>query len=231
MGIGMPLATLKLSVAPSWGAVYFMLTPFKGQSKDYGKTWYSTYLKINTSWSMRATLNVVATIAGITSDNSGRRSIMYGWNDSYKPVSFEVLTGRKIVGVKIEDDKEQMRIRCEDGSEILMCHEQDCCESVSIEDIAGDLDDLISTVLEAEESANSEENPDGIKREYQDSFTWTFYKIQTMKGAVTIRWYGESNGYYSESVSVYETRWKPEPTEEPEPKEDTVVAGVTGEWK
>ena len=54
----------------------------------------------------------------------------------------------------------------------------------------------------AEEVTNEQDiNPEGVKiPEYQDSFTWTFYKLATMKGAVTIRWYGESNGYYSESV-------------------------------
>ena len=83
-------------------------------------------------------------------------------------------------------------------------HEQDCCESVAIDDICGDLEDLVGVPIVIAEESTSHENPDGVKKEYQDSFTWTFYKFVTIKGFVTLRWYGESNGYYSESVNVYE---------------------------
>ena len=75
-------------------------------------------------------------------------------------------------------------------------------------DIVGDLEALVGEpLLIAEEVVNDQNvNPDGIKQfDYQDSFTWTFYKLSTIKGSVTIRWYGESNGYYSESVSFAKT--------------------------
>ena len=56
----------------------------------------------------------------------------------------------------------------------------------------------------AEEVTNEQDvNSPGviIPESYQDSFTWTFYKLSTIKGSVTISWYGSSNGYYNESVS------------------------------
>jgi hypothetical protein len=85
-----------------------------------------------------------------------------------------------------------------------MFHDQSCCEHVYVEDIVGDLGDLLhSPILEAEEVVN--ENKHGVNPELEqrkDSFTWTFYKLATIKGSVTIRWFGCSNGYYSESVQI-----------------------------
>lgn len=93
------------------------------------------------------------------------------------------------------------------GRKFRFFHDQDCCESVSIEDICGDLNDLIGSPIVKAEEATSAENPQGVKAsDYQDSFTWTFYHFSTAKGTVTVRWYGESNGYYSESVDFEEVK-------------------------
>lgn len=108
-----------------------------------------------------------------------------------------VLLGKTLTEIKNISNRELIFTTSE-GEVYKMYHKQDCCECVRVEDICGDLDDLIGVQLvEAEEVSNSDSN----RGEYGESCTWTFYKLRTSKGSVTIRWLGESNGYYSESVS------------------------------
>lgn len=78
----------------------------------------------------------------------------------------------------------------------VLYHDQDCCESVVVEEIVGDLTDLEKWPILV---AREETNADGPELD-EESYTWTFYNFATFKGYVTIRFLGTSNGYYSESV-------------------------------
>jgi hypothetical protein len=100
--------------------------------------------------------------------------------------------------VSLEDVGNELIFKTTAGEVYRMYHQQDCCESVVLEDVVGDLEDLVgSEILLAEEVEG--ESPADF--EAYESYTWTFYKFATRKGYVDLRWLGQSNGYYSEGVS------------------------------
>lgn len=117
----------------------------------------------------------------------------------------DVLVGQVLTKVQQESDSKIVFVTSK-GKEYILHHWQDCCESVTIESIVGDLNDLVGSMILTAEKSVSGENPTGVTKEFQDSFTWTFYKFSTRKGYVDIRWYGESNGYYSEEVDFDEVQ-------------------------
>jgi len=110
----------------------------------------------------------------------------------------KVLLGKTIT--HIYNNEAEIIFTTIEGDKYKMYHYQDCCETVTIEDIIGDLSDLLNSPITMAEEVISSKNPDDIIKNLQDSFTWTFYKFATVNGYVTIRWYGESNGFYSETV-------------------------------
>lgn len=112
---------------------------------------------------------------------------------------FSTLLGKTLVFVQNVDD-EELVFGTTDGERYKLYHSQDCCESVTIESIVGDLVDLIGNPLLVAEEVSSEGTPPRSDEYTPDSYTWTFYKLATIKGSVDVRWYGTSNGYYSESV-------------------------------
>lgn len=110
-------------------------------------------------------------------------------------LSISSLLGKTLKSVIVTENKEEILFITTEEDEYKLWHSQDCCESVSVEEVVGDLNDIVGApILQAEESSNQDGNYHG------ESATWTFYKLATIKGSVTIRWLGTSNGYYSESV-------------------------------
>ncbi len=115
--------------------------------------------------------------------------------------NFNDLLGKTLTNIENIDDVELI-FTTDKGDKYKLYHAQSCCETVEIEDICGDLDDLIKSPILLAEEVNNEQyvTPEGCTEKKAESFTWTFYNLATLKGYVTIRWCGESNGFYSESV-------------------------------
>ena len=123
-------------------------------------------------------------------------------------MNFNILKGLTITSIDgLEDDSAEVIFTTSEGRRFKMSHSQDCCEIVSIEDVCGDVNDLLNSPILLAEKETSDEDPIDVNKEYHDDlYCWTFYKLSTFKGDVTIRWYGESNGYYSVGVDFEEIR-------------------------
>ncbi len=116
---------------------------------------------------------------------------------------FKYLKGQTITG--IEHDKEEFIMTLDNGQRFKLYHAQECCETVELVEIIGDLKDIIGSPLTLCEeitevgALNGYESLNGYEH-----YTWTFYKLATTKGYVTLRWCGESSGFYSERVNFME---------------------------
>ncbi len=113
-------------------------------------------------------------------------------------MEFNALAGLTLE--KFEEDRDTIKLTAS-GRDFLMYHNQDCCECVTVDSIDGDPAAAIGEVIiDATEHSNRDRQGD----ESDESFTWTYYTIRTQSQTIVIRWYGASNGYYSESVDFTE---------------------------
>ena len=141
------------------------------------------------------------------------------------------LNGLVITGLNLQSD--EIVLRCEDRQRSIkhdvrgfrFYHNQDCCESVNIISIEGDLMALIGEqIIEATQDSDEATHDWDISSKscwpnswgprpawvsgFFESATRTMLSFRTKHGLVKIVWLGESNGYYSESVDMEEIELK-----------------------
>lgn len=115
-------------------------------------------------------------------------------------IEVESLIGEVLTHVDTDEKNSQIMLTTESGKIIKIFHDQDCCETVSIEDTEGDWHNLVGKVIvEATHESVKEGDP---PPEYPDSWTRTTLKFRVSNATLISRWIGESNGYYSESVDI-----------------------------
>lgn len=122
-------------------------------------------------------------------------------NVYYDDDNVNILLSKTLVSVDVDMNEDTITFVTSCGKKFVMFHDQECCEHVYIEDICGDINDLVGEPLVEAEEVSGYIGPDA-----EESYTWTFYKFRTVKGCVTIRWFGKSKGYYSESVNFMEVK-------------------------
>ena len=126
-------------------------------------------------------------------------------------VEFSTLVGEVLISISgCRTGGDEVIFTTASGRSFRMHHEQDCCESVQLEEIIGDpviLLNLPITLARVDTNENPPNERQGVDwRRGEEGGTWTFYNIGTARGTVTLRWLGTSNGYYSESVSFEELK-------------------------
>ena len=85
----------------------------------------------------------------------------------YIKANLSDLIGKTLTKIDISGNKETMTFHTRGGKEYRFYHNQDCCESVTMDNICGNIEDLIgSPILRAEKSTNTEENPPNYKSNY-----------------------------------------------------------------
>jgi len=117
--------------------------------------------------------------------------------------NFFELKGKTITSIdgSNSDDSDTI-ITTSDGSIYTLTHIQDCCENVRVYGSVGNIDDVLNEEVIDAEDTNPMDNPNAPDYKYYESATWSQFRIVTNKGSFEIWWLGESNGYYSETVSV-----------------------------
>ena len=126
------------------------------------------------------------------------------WFNEEQP---EEIIGKVLKDYSVNGNYDKLTLRFDDDSCCKFYHEQDCCESVQIYSDSLELEFLrlyfgkeITGFYQNEPSVKPEEVFDEERLKWLDSYTVTDLVFQFGEDNAVVRWLGESNGYYSESV-------------------------------
>lgn len=118
-----------------------------------------------------------------------------------------ILEGLIIKSIEgLEKESQEVIIHTKYGKAFKFYHDQDCCEEVYLSDFEADHDTFAGAKVISVEEVSRDGADDPNCAIYCESYTWTFYKIETDKGGLWMRWLGQSNGYYSEAMSFKEVK-------------------------
>lgn len=107
---------------------------------------------------------------------------------------FSDLLDKILISVEANLLAHEVVFTCQDNTIYKLYHGQDCCEEVRLEDVTGDINDLLNSPIKMAEVVSSQDDE-------QNFICWSFYKLATEKGYVTFRWMSDENSNYSTEVS------------------------------
>ena len=108
--------------------------------------------------------------------------------------SLDDLFGRKVKSVTgCHKGSEYMEICFTDGLKAIF-EPANYMANVEIEDVNGDPQGMVGNLITLVEVISDLDSANN---------TWTYYRFATLDGYIDIRWFGSSNGYYSEKVNWY----------------------------
>ena len=110
------------------------------------------------------------------------------------------LIGQTITEISAPIGDAFIQIRTTQGG-IRALHQTDCCESIDLMRVDGDVDTLIGGVVTVAEDDTGCVPPDWAGKDYEgESVTWTKLTLGTSTASVHFWVRGASNGFYSETL-------------------------------
>lgn len=91
------------------------------------------------------------------------------------------MIGKTFTAVTVNDEKTEMDLHYE-GGRFRFEHMQECCESVYITDIEGDLDSLVGSPILVAQVVIEDDTEEDDEHGRGEISQWTFYKVATVKG-------------------------------------------------